>query len=224
MQPLPVGGGGLDRVPERVTKIEQRPLVGLALVAADDRSLDLARAADDVGERGGIALEQALQVRLEPGKKRRIADQSVLDHLGEPRAQLARRQAAERTRCRDYQHRLVKRADQVLAAGVIDAGLATDCRVHLREQCRRHLHERDPALIAGCGKPGEVADYPAAERHHGAITGEAVGHQHIEHACGVGERLVRFAVRQDDFDDAARAEALHERRQIQRRNSGVADD
>ena len=45
-----------------------------------------------------------------------VGDQAVLDHLGEARAQLARRQRAQRVGVGDHGARLVERADQVLAA------------------------------------------------------------------------------------------------------------
>ena len=61
--------------------------------------------------------------------------------------------------------RLVERSDHVLAERVIDAGLAADRRIHLREQRRRHLHERHPALVDRRGEAGDVADHAAAERH-----------------------------------------------------------
>src|SRR5580704_5467580 len=126
MQPLLITGGGFDRVAEGMPEVQQGTLARLALVAADDRRLDLAGAADDVRERRGRTGEQLIEVRLEPAEQGRIADESVLDHLRQSRAQLARRQRRERARVRDHERRLVKGPDQVLAAGVIDTGLAAD--------------------------------------------------------------------------------------------------
>ena len=80
----------------------------------------------------------------------------------------------------DHESRLVERADQVLAAGMVDAGLAADGRIDLREQRGRHLHERDAALVAGRREPGQIAHHPAAEREHRAVATEAVGDQHVE--------------------------------------------
>ena len=131
---------------------------------------------------------------------------------------------AQGARIAHHQARLVKGADQVLAARMVDAGLAADCRVHLRQQRGRHLHERDAALVAGRRKPGEIADHSAAEREQGAVAGEAVGDQHVDDARGAGERLVRFAVGENDFDDAAGTQAGAQYRQVQRRHGGVADD
>src|SRR5437762_9835529 len=111
MQPLLVTGGGFERVAEGVPQIQQRALAHLALVAADDRRLDLAGAADDVCERRGRAGEQLIEVRLEPTEQGRVADESVLDHLGEPRAQLARRQRRDRKSTRlNSSHRCISYA------------------------------------------------------------------------------------------------------------------
>ena len=100
VQPRRIGGGGLDRVPERVPEVQQRAFPVFALVAADDLRLDLAGAADDVCQRSRVARQQRLEVRLEPGKQRRIADEAVLDDLRKPGAQLARRAASRARWCR----------------------------------------------------------------------------------------------------------------------------
>ena len=55
-------------------------------------------------------------------------------------------------------------ADQVLALRRIDAGLAADRGIDLRQQRRRHLHVIEPAPHARRGKAGEIADHAAAER------------------------------------------------------------
>ena len=69
----------------------------------------------------------------------------------------------------EHATRLVERADHVLAARVVDAGLAADRGVDLREQRGRHLHEVDAALVAGGGEAGHVADHAAAERDDAGV-------------------------------------------------------
>ena len=69
--------------------------------------------------------------------------------------------------------RLVKRADQVLAGGMVHAGLAADRGVDLREQRGRQLDEIDTALVTGGGEPGHVADHAPAERGDARIAVEA---------------------------------------------------
>ena len=58
---------------------------------------------------------------------------------------------------------LVERADQVLAERMVDADLAADGAVDLREQRRRHVDERDAAQVGGRGESGHVADDAAAD-------------------------------------------------------------
>ncbi len=54
-------------------------------------------------------------------------------------------------------------ANQVLACGEIDADLAADRAVDLRQQRRRHLDDRYAAQKGRRGEPGDVADNPAAD-------------------------------------------------------------
>ena len=79
---------------------------------------------------------------------------------------------------------------------MVDAGLAADRGVDLREQRRRHLHEVDAALVAGGGEAGHVADDAAAERDDAGVAVEAGGDQRVEDARDVAERLVLLAVGQ----------------------------
>ena len=58
---------------------------------------------------------------------------------------------------------LVEGADQVLAERVIDADLPADGAVDLRQERRRHVHERDATEIGRRGESGHVADHAAAE-------------------------------------------------------------
>ena len=89
----------------------------------------------------------------------------------------------------------MERADQVLAAHVIDAGLAADRRIDLRQQRRRHLHEPDPAHEDRRGKPGHVAHDTSAQRDHEALAVGAALDQCVEYlsirnssSCGLRRR------------------------------------
>ena len=66
----------------------------------------------------------------------------------------------------------MERSNQVLAKGMIDAGLATNRAIHLRQQGRRHVDDPDAAQVGGGGEPDEVADDTAA---HGNDYGGAIG-------------------------------------------------
>ena len=106
-----------------------------------------------------------------------------------------------------------------LPRGVIDAGLATDRRVDLREQRRRHLDEVDAALVRGGGEPGDVADDAAAEGDDRSRSVEP-GREHrvverLEHR-GVLELLA--IVYDDRHDGAAGGPQRREQRvSVQRR-------
>ena len=50
---------------------------------------------------------------------------------------------------------------------MIDRSFATHRGVHLRQQCGRHLHKIDTALIAGGSESGQIADHSSAERQQG---------------------------------------------------------
>ena len=83
---------------------------------------------------------------------------------------------------------LVKRADHVLSARVVDRGLATNGGVDLCKQGRRDLDERDASLVASSRKAGEIPDHATAKGNQcsGSIT--ALFEQVVEY------RIERFPV------------------------------
>ncbi len=98
----------------------------------------------------------------------------------------------------DDRGRLVIGADQVLARGVVDADLAADRAVDLRQERRRHLDDRDAAEVGRGGESGDVADDPAAD---GDDRRRAIGrgaNQGIVDASDGGELLVALAVGNED--------------------------
>src|ERR671934_260648 len=159
-------------------------------------------AAPGVDERARLAGEEALDVLLQPGKERRIERGAMLDHLGKARAQLALGQRIERRHVADHGERLVEGADHVLAARMVDGGLAADGRVDLREQRGRYLHEAHAALVDRRGKAGEVADDAAAKSDDGSVAAEARREQFLKNAVERGPALRALAILHDDFGDA----------------------
>ena len=89
----------------------------------------------------------------------------------------------------DDGERLVERADQVLAERMVDADLAADRAVDLRQQRRRHLDDRDAAQVGGRGEAGDVADHAAADRDDG---GGAVGAGPDQRVVDAADRLQLF--------------------------------
>ena len=69
--------------------------------------------------------------------------------------------------------RRVERADEVLALGRVDAGLAADGGVDHAEQRRRHVHDADPAQPGRGDEAGEVGRRAAADADDRVGAGEA---------------------------------------------------
>jgi hypothetical protein len=61
----------------------------------------------------------------------KIAEYAIFGDLGVTGAKLARRQRVEHRGIGDHQHRLMKRAEQILAMRRVDSGLAADRGVDL---------------------------------------------------------------------------------------------
>ena len=97
-------------------------------------------------------------------KKRRSRIRPYLITSASPARSSRSRQGRERVGVGQHRQRLVKRADHVLAARVVDGGLSADRGIHLRQQRRGHLDEGHAALVGRRGKAGEVADDAAAQR------------------------------------------------------------
>ncbi len=79
----------------------------------------------------------------------------------------------------DDQDRLMEGAEQVLALRRVDAGLAADRGIDLRQQRGRHLHEIDAAAHDRRRKAGEIADHAAAQRDHEIVALDLRGDQRL---------------------------------------------
>ena len=156
-----------------------------------------------------------------------VADRAVLDHFGEPGAQLAVGQRRQAIGVDQHGARLVERADHVLAERMVDAGLAADRRVDLREQRGRHLHERHAALV---DRGGEARRCRRRRRRRARSASSSA--RRAARAAASGDRrsvaavLVRLAVgQQHDVDvHAALAQRRLQRREMMRGDDGVGDD
>ena len=172
VQPLAVAGRRLDRVAEGVAEVQQRALArARARRAATIRGLDLAGAADRMRQRLRHPARAArATLASSQSKNAGVARCSPYLMTSASPARSSRGGSVPSVSVSAITAaRLVERADQVLAARVIDAGLAADRGIDLREQRRRHLHEVDAALVAGGREPGHVADHAAAERDHAGV-------------------------------------------------------
>ena len=140
-----------------------------------------------------FAREDRRQASLERREHRRVHDCSVLDHFGQPLAEFALRQALERGDVGHDQPRLIKGADQILGAPMVQAGLAAERRVNLPDHGSRHLHDGEAAHICGRGEASQVADHAPAQRENRTLAREPGLDHRVEHALVSRQRLARLA-------------------------------
>ena len=91
----------------------------------------------------------------------------------------------------------------------VDAGLAADRGIDLRQERGRHLDEVHAAPHDACRETGEVADHAAAERNDRVAAFEPRGKHAVHDVLKCRETLGLLAGRQCDGDiaDAGRVEA-----------------
>ena len=146
----------------------------------------------------GFARENRVDVAPDAIEQIAARGHAVLDDFVQAGAELAARQRFEQRRIDGDERRMVEGADQVLAERVIDAHLAADRAVDLREQRGRDLDQPDAAQVRGRDEPRHVADDAAADRDD---AGAAIGlqlDQRFVRARDRRELLVALAVGQQD--------------------------
>jgi two-component sensor histidine kinase len=154
-----IAAEGFHHMAQGVAVVEDRPQAPFPFVGGHHASLS-----------GGGALQQPLQQgrregikagevsgRLQVGEQRGVTDHAVLDHLRHAGTELPRRQGGQGVWVDQHQAGLVEGADQVLAAGMVHAGLATDRRIHHGQQGGGHLHHGDAPQPSGGGEARHVA-------------------------------------------------------------------
>jgi hypothetical protein len=109
---------------------------------------------------------------------------------------------------------------------MIDAGLAADRRIDLREQRRRNLDERNAALVDRRGEAGEIADDAAAERDQERPALGAELEQARQEIVKRRRILVHLAVGNDHgvAANAGVVEALPQRSEVEPRDDRIRDD
>ena len=157
-------------------KLSSARTAGLALVRArPPAALISQRAPHRVRQRVRVAREQPR--RCSPRARRRTphrGSKPCLITSASPARSSRSGSVSSAVDVGEHRERLVERADHVLAARVVDRGLAADRGVDLGEQRGRHLDERDAALIGRRGETGEIADHAAAERDDQRVAVAAV--------------------------------------------------
>ena len=162
---------------EGVAKVEMCPHAGLALVGSHHGRLDAHGDQDGARQRLGLAGQQCRHVDSHLFQVGAVGNGTVLDDFSQASRQLTRGQGLQRARVSHDQPGLMEGPHHVLAARVVDAGLAAHRGIDLRQQAGGHLHEVDAALEAGGGKAGQVAHHATAQRHDQALAVQP-GFQH----------------------------------------------
>ena len=182
-----IGGGGLDRVADRVAEVEDLALAGVALVARHDPQLH-ARAREHE-----VAVRRRRLTPAHPPPQVPAGDQAGLDDLGPAGGELLRRERGQCARIGDHGSGLVVGAGVVLALRQVDPGLAAVGRVDLRDERRGDLHDRHAALVDRRAEPRDVADHAAPERDDVVVLVHPGARERAQDAVGARERLVALA-------------------------------
>ena len=161
-QPVGVAGGGLERMAERMSEVQERTLSRFALVPADDRGL-VPAARCDCFRAGAAARKNLVTFLFEPREERRVGNQPVLHDLRIASAELPLRQGIQQAGVGKDECRLMECADKIFAVTRVDAGLAAHRRIDLRQQRCRNLHKVDATPGDGGSEAGEIPDDTAAK-------------------------------------------------------------
>ena len=116
-------------------------------------------------QRARCTLFQILNVGFQPNKKVIVINDAIFDYLGQPCCVLSIRQSFQYRRVRQHRFGLIKRADHVFACRMIDRGFTPNRRIHLSQQCGRHLNKIHTTLKCRGNKSAKVP-------HHAATQGD----------------------------------------------------
>ncbi len=188
----------LDRVADGVAEVEHRAQPRVVLVGGDDVELRPRAVEDERGDRRGVDRVE----RPDPVPERAAGDQRRLHDLGEAGRQLGGGKRGERGGVGQHGGGLVEGADVVLGLGQVHAGLAAVGGVDLGDEGRRHLDDRDAALVDGGAEADEVAGDAAAEGAERVVAADAGAGELAEQRVGGGEALRLLAA--GDLDRPAR--------------------
>ena len=191
-----------------------------------------------------VQLRRERLARTEPldfFKQRLVRDAAVFDDLTQPRADLPRVQRVfprharqgqqrvqrfERVAVDHHQLRLIKRAEQIFAARMVDRHLPADGGIHLRQKGRRCLNKAHPAQIGAGRVTRDIADHAAAQRHHKILPRDVRVDQRVVDALELRHALGRLARGQHKRARLrpGRLELRLHRLQIQRRDVFIRHD
>ena len=198
VEELLVVGGGFDGVADGVAEVEDHAEAGFFFVFADDVGFDADRGGDDMGESGGVTCEDGFGVLFHVAEEFCVVDDAGFDGLLQAGAELRRRKGAEEVGVGEDGLRMVEAADEVFAGDEVDAGLAADRGVDLREERGRNLDVADAAHVDGGEEAGDVADDAATEGEEERVAVGAGGGELLGEGFDAAQALVRFAAGQEE--------------------------
>ena len=114
----------------------------------------------------------------------------MLGDLGQPGPELGRGQSCQSADVGQHRTGLLERADEILALGQIDAGLAADGGVDHRQQACGAKDEVDAAQIGRGDKPGHIAGHPSAQADDRSVAAHPGRQQAIVECTNGIQRLV----------------------------------
>ena len=182
-----------DGVAEGVAVVERLAQPGLLQVLRHHVRLDADGALDELRQ-GAVDVEARGRVGLVEVQDRGVGDETGLDDFGGTGDELRVRQGAQEVEVHEDARRLVERADQVLARGGVDAGLAADGRVDHGQQRGGHLVDLDAAHPRRRDVAAEVGGRPATDGDHGIGAAHAALAQDVPAAAGGLQRLAVLGV------------------------------
>ena len=156
-------GDGFNRMADGVAEIENHPQPGFFFVQTDDLGLHANGCGDNLFERLWIAPVNERSIGFDEAKEAGVPDESGLDALVKPSAQLSLGKGAQQIDVREDGARMVKRTHKVLARAQIYPGLAPDGGIDLSEQRGGYLHVVDAPHVDGGKKAAHIANDAAAK-------------------------------------------------------------
>src|SRR6266478_8089639 len=139
MQPLTIACYVFQRMPGGMTIVEDSAPSLFMLVLLYDPCLERNTTCNELTEQSRVRkVSQGIYMRFKLSEQLGIEYDTILYHFCPSLRTLTRRQCQQGSGISQYQARLIKSADQVLAPRMVNACLTSNGRIHLGQQGRRH--------------------------------------------------------------------------------------
>src|SRR5882724_2845131 len=176
MTKAPVIRDGFQGMRRRMTEIQNFPrasvgaIDGFALVAGDDRSFETAVRRDRGGQlHAGSMRTDVTKQSNSSIEQLSITGRPLFDRFAPTRRQFTLSQRLQSVSVDQHQARLMKSSHQIFSSGGVEAGLATNRSIDLRQQGGRHLDESDAAQIRRRREARQIAYDSAAQRNYDVV-------------------------------------------------------